>query len=505
MRVTQLTQRKILLFLGLITLSAVVLSVLMLTRDLDWGDDWAGYIMQGQSIARGNMREFVEANAFTIEHSSYVIAPVTYPWGFPLLLSPVLDAFGLNLLALKFVLTICYALFLPAFFLLARTRLSRSQALLLTAVLGLNPALLLMQDGLGADIPFLLFSTLGLWLIEKFVNQDQQPCVRLGPGVAIGCVVFLAIFTRGNGYFLLASLAIAQFMRFMRRARHNVRLHPADLQGVVPYAVVGLLYVLQAWAFPGLPYPLRPLFAVMSLPTIWNNVGYYFWLPADFFGNLVNGGRIIYLVLLIGFLLNLSQWRGRDLPIHAYGLATLLFLVLYPHVQGLRYILPLLPLFVLFSFDGMRRVVERLQPGHRERTMALTFDLWAGLALISLAACIQLGWGNLAADRAFNGRSSGAFSPGSSAMFEFVRQETPPDSVIIFFKPRTMRLRTDRDSFMTSECQDLSTGDYVAILNSEQGYDQIQPDKVTHCNPAVFLVPVYEKYDFIIYRISPLD
>jgi hypothetical protein len=133
--------------------------------------------------------------------------------------------------------------------------------------------------------------------------------------------------------------------------------------------------------------------------------------------------------------------------------------------------------------------------------MAFTFDLWAGLALISLAACIQLAWVNLAADRAFNGRSSGAFSPGSSAMFEFVRQETPPDSVIIFFKPRTMRLRTDRDAFMTRDCQDLSRGDYVAILNSEHGYDQIQPEKVAHCNPAVSLVPVYEKYDFIIYRI----
>ena len=135
----------------------------------------------------------------------------------------------------------------------------------------------------------------------------------------------------------------------------------------------------------------------------------------------------------------------------------------------------------------------------------LTFDLWVALALVSLAACAQLSWDNMAAGRAFDGRSLGAFSPGSSAMFEFVRENTPADSVVIFFKPRTMRLRADRAAFMTLDCQDLPKGDYVVVYDSEHGYDQIEPAAVTRCNPAVSLVSVYDHYDFIVYEVSSIQ
>ena len=108
----------------------------------------------------------------------------------------------------------------------------------------------------------------------------------------------------------------------------------------------------------------------------------------------------------------------------------------------------------------------------------------------------------MAADRYVDGRSYGAFSPGSRAMFEYIQEKTPADSVIIFFKPRAMRLLTDRDSLSTTHCQDLSNGDYVAVVKSIGGYDQISPAEVPHCNPGLTLTPFYEKDDFIVYQIA---
>jgi hypothetical protein len=494
--------RKVLFLLGLLTVVSTLLAVFMLNRDHGWGDDFAAYIMQAQSIVGGKMQEYVASNAFTMTQASRVIGPVTYPWGFPLLLAPVFAVFGLKVLALKLVSSVSYALFLVAFFLLARARLRDREALLLTAVLGFNPTLLLAQNDILADIPFLLFSTLGLWLTEMFVNEGARDRMGVGQGVAVGCAVFLAIFMRANGYLLLLALMTAQGMQFFRRFRDHRGLQLGDLSAVIPYATVALLYLVQAWVFPTVAYQLHESFRGLSVTSIWRNLQFYFWLPKDMFTDLLQGGSLIYLMLLVGFSVKLWHWRPRDLPMLMYGLGTLVLYMLWPPVQGLRFIFPLLPIFILFSFEGMQIVAGFLKPIHRERGQAFVFDLWAGLALFSLAACIQLGWTNMAANRYVDGRSYGAFSPGSTAMFEYVRAKTPVDSVIIFFKPRAMRLRTDRDTFSTTKCQDLAKGDYVAIVKSNSGLDQIPPAQVHHCNPALTLTPFYEKDDFIIYRIA---
>ena len=162
--------KKTLSILTLIVLVSGAISVSLLTRGHSWLDDFAAYIMQAKSILDGTMGEFVRRNAFTVSASSYPPGPAAYPWGFPLLLAPVYAIFGMNTLAFKLVNTLFYALFLIVLFALARTRLKDGEALLLTAALAFNPALLLAHDQIISDIPFLFFCTLGIFLLHR--TQD---------------------------------------------------------------------------------------------------------------------------------------------------------------------------------------------------------------------------------------------------------------------------------------------------------------------------------------------
>src|SRR6185295_1239175 len=84
-----------------IVLLSVAIGSSTLTRGHEWGDDFASYIMQAQSIVNGRTKEFVEHNAFTISESSILIGPVAYPWGYPLLLTPALILRGVHPLTLK--------------------------------------------------------------------------------------------------------------------------------------------------------------------------------------------------------------------------------------------------------------------------------------------------------------------------------------------------------------------------------------------------------------------
>ena len=85
--------KKALLMLALIVLVSGAISFFMLTRGQSWLDDFASYVMQAKSILNGSMVESVRRNGFTVSQSSYPPGPVAYPWGFPLLLTPVYAVF----------------------------------------------------------------------------------------------------------------------------------------------------------------------------------------------------------------------------------------------------------------------------------------------------------------------------------------------------------------------------------------------------------------------------
>ena len=63
-------KRPELIALAIILILSTLLGTSQFTRGHAWGDDFAAYIMQAQSILKGNEQSFVERNTFTIEKSS---------------------------------------------------------------------------------------------------------------------------------------------------------------------------------------------------------------------------------------------------------------------------------------------------------------------------------------------------------------------------------------------------------------------------------------------------
>src|SRR5512133_520822 len=153
-------QNRLLLIILIISL---ILGASSLTRGQIWGYDFASYIMQANSILTGTMHEFVEHNSFTIIQSSNQIGPVAYPWGYPLILTPVYMSKGTNPLALKLPTLFFFIGFLTCLYLWMKTRLTPTESLLIVSLFALNPIMLNFLDQILSDIPFLFFSTLALF------------------------------------------------------------------------------------------------------------------------------------------------------------------------------------------------------------------------------------------------------------------------------------------------------------------------------------------------------
>ena len=473
-----------------IVLLSALLSFSLLTRGHVWWDDFASYIMQAQSLLRGSTADFVKHNSFTIQESSYPVGPIAYPWGFPLLLAPALAIFGLKVLALKLVNTLTFALFLICFQRLARLRLTEGWSLLLTALLAFNPALLLGHDYILSDIPFLLFSTLSLLIIDQWAGSESYLKQLL-----IALAIFTAYFIRTNGILLLAPLAIAQFDLQKKNSARSVysRVENNWPRLLPPYLIFGVLFLLDTFLLPRGQESYFSHFSMFTFERFLGNVIYYLKLPAALF-EYIPLGIVFFFVTLLFFLVGAIAVRRENLHFLVYIFLAILLFMLWPETQGLRFIYPILPLFILIAAQGALWLADRLSQPLLGKA---AFGFWLTLTAISFGVSAWNGWINLKDDRYING----PFDPVSSEMFEFIREKTPPDSVIIFFKPRVMRLLTDRDSFLTDRCGDLTKGDYIVIHEKQGGNGQLTQQALEACGAP--LESVFNNKRFTVYKISP--
>jgi len=496
-------KQRSLLSLALIVTASSAIAFFSLTRGHFWWDDFASYVMQAQAILAWNMDDFIAHNTFTVQNSSYPPGPVAYPWGFPLLLTPVVALFGVHPLALKLVGIAFFALFLIIFYFLARTRLDDQASLLLTGVFAFNPTLLQATNLILSDLPFLALSTLGLLLIE-YLSVQRAPAPKQSLGerdrrsssaayrdLALGATLFFAAFLRTNGILLLVPLVVALLIADWPNWKTSLR------RILSPLLTFSVLFVVSSLIFPGGQDSYLSHFAMFNLPRLWDNFLYYLWLPAWTFDNLP-AHFIYYPLLAFGLLFSLFAHLKRDLALLAYSLATLGLYILWPERQGLRFIYPVLPILFILACDGLQLALSRLSAPWQVHAARALIGFWLILAIFSLVISAKTAYANMAAGRDING----PFDPVSKEMYNFIRAETPAEAVAIFVRPRALRLFTSRDSFMTENCADLPKGDYLAINQKVGDVGQIPPEQLKAC-PGVTLTKVYVNQRFTVYQINP--
>ena len=98
--------------------------------------------------------------------------------------------------------------------------------------------------------------------------------------------------------------------------------------------------------------------------------------------------------------------------------------------------------------------------------------------------------------------ATGPYGPAAADMFSYIRKSTPENSVIMFFKPHALRLLTDRDAFMSTDCADLSNAGFVVLFSGIGVQDQVSPARITNCNPMVRLTREYGRGEFEMYAIE---
>jgi 4-amino-4-deoxy-L-arabinose transferase-like glycosyltransferase len=473
----------------IIVVVSLILGACTLTRGHQWGDDFAWYIMQAKSIVNGTTDEFMQQSAFTNYQSTTYLGPLAYPWGYPLILVPAYALRGISPLALKLPALFFYAGFLVCLYLLVKNRLAQTESLLVVSLFAFNPLLIQFLDQILSDIPFLFFSTLSLLLIT---HEYPRGILRY---VLIGVSIFFTTFLRATGILLLGCFLIVEFFKLVKN-RHNRSSVIAILRdSFIVCSAFAFLWILNTMLFPSGGQSYFSQYAGTSLETVKNFSVAYFNAFGLFFGE-GNGWKILYYFVLIFFLLGAWYRRKQEIIFLLFFALWMLVHITYPYWQGPRYIFPLLPIFIYFAFQGMRVVINKLPTAYRQMGQRAFYGFWIFTAGIFFVTSSLTAYANLQNHRSING----PFDPYSMEVYNYIKQETPADSVVIFFKPRVMVMMTDHPTIMSTECSRMLKGDYL-VLNRKVGENQqIPPERIGACNLP--LDEVLKNSRFIVYKVQ---
>jgi hypothetical protein len=436
----------------------------------------------------GTTDEFMEQSAFTNGESTTHVGPLAYPWGYPLILLPVYAVRGISPLALKLPALFFFAGFLVVLYLLMRSRLTRTESLLVTALFAFNPLLIEFLDQILSDIPFLFFSTLSLLLMTR---KDNRSTLH---NVLIAVSIFFTTFLRVTGVLLLGCFLLVEFFQLMHHRKDQTTAIRIIRDSIIVCLVFVLLWIANLILFPSGGDSYFSQYAQL-IETARGFIPAYFNVFGLFFGN-TPAWKYLYYLMLPFFLLGAWHQRRQEPIFLLFFAFWILVHITYPYWQGPRYIFPLLPIFIYLIFQGMKFLIGRLPEAIRLLGQRVFLGFWILIACIFLIESSMNAYVNMQNDRAING----PFDPLSMEVYSYIREKTPPDSVVVFFKPRVMVMMTDHPTIMSTECARILKGDYLVLSRKVGENQQITPEEIDSCNLP--LDQVLKNNRFIVYQIQ---
>lgn len=503
-----------------IVISSAILFFCILNNGHNWGGDFSAYIMQAQSICDLDPSTYIELNRFTIEQSSAPMGPVAYPWGFPVILSIFYAVFGLNIFVLKTAGALCYLVFLVVLWIGFRKHHTPIWLLALVSIFAFSPAMISFANAILSDIPFLLFSTLAVLTISRLVVEKRELIAPVQDGFLLGLVIAIAFFIRTNGLLLLGVLCWAQVMSLLGQIwqakneqvtwkqscaqvlwpdslAHRERLLP-----LLPYASFFLILFLWKLSFPEGGTSHLDYLNRISWDTILDHTDYYSDLLSLFYAGIPDNekfhGRLVtYLVSLPFVLIGMIRRFRSDHHIIVYILATFVLYITWPTTQGLRFLFPVLPFYISFFIAGLSFFVRGKLWYWRVPTGVLATLPVAVIICFFLMASVNIAGKQLDAGSVIR---SGPFSEQSLEMFNYIKEHTEKDSTIVFFKPRVMRMFTQRNTLQIFYTDDLFAGDYLCLFS--QRSNRIEIDQIRVLEQEGRAALLFENKVYKLYRLG---
>ena len=457
-------------------LCGLLMGILLFDANLSLTGDNAQFINLGRSLADGHgLSETIEGEP--IPHTKY-------PFGFPLLLAITHIIFPGNLIALKSLVVLLYAISIPLTYLLIRRFAAPLIALGASALCLASSLLLDYSHQVMSEIPFLLFSLLALLFLHRAQKSNTLSTL------ALAIIAIIATYYIRSAGIILIATGILFF------ALHK-KWKEAGLIAIGSF-LLALPYQIRNTSLGGTPYieqllsinPYRPEEGALTFTAlterILENLELYgiqiiphIFLPsfidANYFVGIVFSGWILY-ALIMGLV-------RRNMLI-VYLTCYLGLYIFWPYVwSDTRFLIPAIPIFfyaILTSMDELLQLLARALKKKARRTGTVFFFLF--LLGSNIFATNELA------------KSIGQLSPNWGNYFaaaEWIRDNTESDVKIACRKPYLMNAVANRKATGYA----WKAPDQVIADFEQKGIGIVVIDQIGFRSTPEFLAPAVQAHE----------
>jgi hypothetical protein len=444
-------------------------------------DDFAAYIMHAKNLVEG--RPYSDIRYVPNPDAMWLSPANGYPPVYPMVLAPVYRVFGFDLRAFKAATVLCFIGFLAVYAKMAVDEIGGVGSAILLALVSFNPVLWEQREFILSEFPYLSFSFGALLAIKSAYSRLERDRFEIGSVLLVSALLYCAYGTRTIGIALVFAFIAADLAKFRRPSRFLLCV----------LALTGVLIGAQTLL---LTSPTGYVSAFhFSLHTVLANFVYYGKTLSYVWANgFSKGAQIVFALLFTtaavwGFLRSLWRERGAK---DFYLLAYIAVLLAWNSEIGLRGLLPILP---LYFFYGLREWV-RFFDAVRLPVRVIAIGVLVGFAAVSYAGEIR---SEVSAPAQPNVADEDA-----GRMMAFVREHTSPEDVLVFPKPRTLALFTDRRVAAISPEQTETQS--LAFLQSIHATVVIDPEwSAVRLSPEIRALGAREVFQAGVYRVYRLD
>jgi len=445
------------------------------------GDDFALYLRQARSLVDGDIGAVIADNRFAVLNSTTGFSPIAYPWGWPMLLAPFVEFWGLDYDRLKLVVVAAFCVWLILLYGIVQRRLGQVVALAFTAVFATAPFYLDHTDELLAEYPHLVAISLFIWWYDRIRRDHSLLTASTTQLVVLGLFVTAAFNIRRESIVLVAAMVGMQAFDVWHAAAPGHRLRGSlgvtrrDWQALVtPYAsFVASMTMFHLLLPTDLLRKIGQGGDADGATSIDNRLGE---LPGTLTDQLGLGvhpvvGIVILAVAVAGAVIAVRRRPALDLMILLLAVFTTYAIA----DRGRKVDRYWLQVTVWIAYFAVVAVIAAGELAVRRRRRALALATAALLILVGVHLVTLRG--DIEDARDFNSAGLVQFGPAHpevAPVFDAVVELTPPDAVVAYFRARTMTLLTDRRSFQSTSADEIAANaDYFVQRRNSRYW---QPD-----------------------------
>ncbi|MCP4652147.1 MAG: glycosyltransferase family 39 protein [Candidatus Omnitrophica bacterium] len=470
--------------LGLLFWAIVFNSVV--PQFFDTGGDSAQYITVAESVASGQGLRML----------NYPGEPicVMYPPVFPLLLSSVVFFFGRNFYLMYLLVAFLGFLSLIMFYHIFKKYSDSKMAFFTIFFLAVNwNYIIYCARYIRSEIPYLFFSACVLFMLGKYIDKPKW---FNRDGLFLILTLALTYFTRHIGVILFFSVITALWF-----SRKEVGMKKILLVGG------GFLVVFLGWnvfKFIYRSYVVSQFKLLFAVDAYALDKGTFLQHPEYIFTRFVSGidyysKRIAEIICLYPMtkwqlwqsfapfvttgLIFLGLWRkfieNRKCVLTYYFLFYFFLVIFWPFHEGIRFLVPLMPLLIFYFLIGTKTVAGLFPKKLKQ--------------LVFLSVVIAIFAVNCLTTVAFSTYFPPSLSPGFGNFVRahgWISENLPEDGVICSRKPRLTYLYTGHQSLS-----------YKFSLDPDEVYEELLKNKIKYLvldefstKTVRYLLPMMRKY-----------